>query len=409
MPTTLISFLGTGPTDSKTGQPSRNYRTAHYHLNGQFIGETSFAAAALLDHLKIDNLILVGTVKSLWEEAYRVVAERAGVDSETSEARQNELFDRALDEELNYQTPPTDVPLEAFEGLLGPFGRAVVIPYGVGDDQLTLIFHTLAKVLEQLPPDSSIYLDITHSFRSVPMYSLAALEYLTVIRNNGQVKDIFYAMLELSREMDNRTPVVSLRSILDIQHWIRAGYALKKFGNGYDLAKLLEPTNAKLAATLKQLTDALKMNDLNTLQDLIGSLQSQEFETHRTKLGELVGYRAIEGFRKNFTETDHQSALQLRIATYHYHRQNYGMAYLVLVEAMITYMCERHHKNWRDLSDRKQAKGRLVKDAQWKDLYGGVNTIRKQVAHQLSLKKSDPKDAIQQLHDFLERTKTLIT
>ena len=61
----LISFLGTSQK-----QENRKYRTADYKFNDGETITTSFIADAIRKHYKVDKLILIGTVKSMWEEVY---------------------------------------------------------------------------------------------------------------------------------------------------------------------------------------------------------------------------------------------------------------------------------------------------------------------------------------------------
>ena len=78
MPRTLISFIGTG--SRKQGISDREYRSADYTVNGELVGTSTFIASVLQDYLRADRLILIGTVRSMWEEVYRWFAEENGID-----------------------------------------------------------------------------------------------------------------------------------------------------------------------------------------------------------------------------------------------------------------------------------------------------------------------------------------
>ena len=64
----LLSFLGTGPLESKE---TRTYKTANYRLGDKELGRFPFVSAALKKFYNIDKIVLVGTVHSMWEEVYR--------------------------------------------------------------------------------------------------------------------------------------------------------------------------------------------------------------------------------------------------------------------------------------------------------------------------------------------------
>jgi CRISPR-associated Csx2 family protein len=59
---TLISFLGKGRADLKTG-----YRIASYRFDAGFARSVPFFGLALTDYLKPDRLVLVGTAGSMWD------------------------------------------------------------------------------------------------------------------------------------------------------------------------------------------------------------------------------------------------------------------------------------------------------------------------------------------------------
>ena len=71
----LISFLGTGPFQSKE---QRIYKTANYHLGENDLGQYPFVSAAIKKHYGINKVLLVGTVHSMWEEVYRWFSEDSG-------------------------------------------------------------------------------------------------------------------------------------------------------------------------------------------------------------------------------------------------------------------------------------------------------------------------------------------
>ena len=402
MSTTLLSFLGTGSPDPTSPAGTKRYRTAEYRLDGTPLGTSSFAAAVLADQLEANNILLVGTVKSLWDEAYRIFAERAG--RAVNEDVQLGLMEQIDGIEAGHTVAPEALDLSAFDGLLGPHGQVIVLPYGLHRAELDAIFERLAAALEQLPETNRIYLDITHAFRSLPLYSLAALEYLTRIRGRGRLVGVYYAMLEAGRELGH-TPVVALHSVLELHQWIRAGHALQRFGNGYELADLLHPRYPKIAARLRQLTDALQFNNLYHLEKLV-QMGLPPLPDAGRALGVRIARRALEGFYGQFKQARGRADLQLRVAWYHYKRQAYGMAYLVLAEALVSYACKVNGQDPTDYYRRKEGKRWLTKSAH-EDLYQKINIRRNRVAHQLD-SGADPADDSATLKALLDDATTII-
>ncbi len=90
---TLLSFLGKGRADLKTG-----YRIASYRFDAGFARSVPFFGLALNDYLKPDRLVLVGTAGSMWD----VFFERAGGDDDAmlelmSAVEAGQVDDRLLD------------------------------------------------------------------------------------------------------------------------------------------------------------------------------------------------------------------------------------------------------------------------------------------------------------------------
>ena len=74
----LISPIGTGSLNFNN-KSAREYRTANYRLEEKDYHK-SFISSVLYEHLDLDGIIFIGTVKSMWEEVYRVFCEEKNID-----------------------------------------------------------------------------------------------------------------------------------------------------------------------------------------------------------------------------------------------------------------------------------------------------------------------------------------
>lgn len=73
----LISPLGVG--DTNTDVYKRQYKTAEYKFEGDIDGiESPFVLSVLIEKLKVDKVIVVGTAKSMWEKLYEYYAKEVG-------------------------------------------------------------------------------------------------------------------------------------------------------------------------------------------------------------------------------------------------------------------------------------------------------------------------------------------
>ena len=190
--TTLISFLG------KCRYEKDGYRTAKYRFDGAFAREVPFFGMALDDYLKPDRLILVGTSGSMWD----VFFEREGHQNDESlleliEAVESDAVDTSL--------------LQSHAGHLAErLGHPVdclLIDYArdpAGQARL------LGQLAASLTEGEHIAMDVTHSFRHLPMLALIAARFLTRVRN-VLIEDIYYGAYDMKDPASDEVPVLRKR------------------------------------------------------------------------------------------------------------------------------------------------------------------------------------------------------
>ena len=158
--TTLISFLGKGRTDPKTG-----YRTATYRFDDGFAKTVPFFGLALAEYLQPDRLILVGTSGSMWD----VFFDRNDPQDNTLELMEavehNRVDATMLAQHALKLEKEVGVPVQC---VLIPFARDTA-------EQIKV----LTLLAEQVQEGECISLDVTHGFRHLPMLALVAARYLT--------------------------------------------------------------------------------------------------------------------------------------------------------------------------------------------------------------------------------------
>lgn len=220
MPSTLISFLGLVP---KGG----NYRKTTYMLDRHEF-TTPFLGEGLAEALEVDAIRILGTTGSMWD----VLADSLGATRD--EATWVELADAVKGNRVDAAL------LARVEVELNAHGRRRrfelrLIPYGFEEGMQVDILQTLAEGLGHA--DDTLYLDITHGLRHLPMLGLLSAFYLEAI-GQAQIREIYYGAFD--PEKDARTPVVSLRGLLVVQEWIRALEQFEKDGDYGIFEALLE-------------------------------------------------------------------------------------------------------------------------------------------------------------------------
>ncbi len=324
----LISFLG-------TAQPKeREYRMATYRFPDGAKYEDKFVAKSLYQYYGIDRLILVGTTKSMWEEVYREFAEQKG------------LFDAKIYDELgkfcfeaSAETSP-QIPFQnEIEVALGNDSKAIVIKYGLNDEELQFNAAKILGIEQYLNKGDDLYVDITHSFRSLPLYLMNTLIYLqNVSQKQIEIRHISYGMLDVTSEL-GYTPVVELNNLLVLNQWITGAYAFTQFGNAYQIADLVEQDGKKSAANvLRNFSNEMNLNYFAGVKNQVQNLSAIKNENF-SAIGQMIVPTTIELYRKALNAKD-MAVFQYNIACWQAEHKNYSSAYMTLLEALLSYICE---------------------------------------------------------------------
>ena len=379
----LISPLGTGSLD-RNNIAAREYRKANYKINEQSY-ERTFFSSILYEHFYLDGIIFIGTVKSMWEEVYRFFSEAKNIEfNEEYWCRLTEQI-----ENLDYQSCPDFLDLSEVEKVLGKRSKCILIEYGINETELWRNFERIIKIIDFLEDGDEIYIDITHSFRSLSIFMFLVMTFLNDLSSekNIQIKGVYYGMLDVVREI-GYAPVVNLQPVFDLTQWIKGAYSLKNFGNGYLISQLLqEQGETKLAEEITQLSDAININYLPAIKQRANYLKSQlKSSTSNNPFKYLKNI--LEKFIKQLTSTsERESDFQLKLAGWYFENKRYSTGYITLTEAIITYLCEINNKNPSILKQREEMKEFLHfpenKKRELAKLYFDVNPIRISIAHAL--------------------------
>ena len=168
----LISFLGTGPLETK--DPNRTYKTANYHLGDTDLGKYPFVSAAMKKHYAIDKVLLVGTVHSMWEEVYRWYSldKQMTIDDDV-------YLEIAETCEKSDHTSPLLIPHKvAIEEALGKGSKVILIKYGINEDEIKENINIILGLQQYLDEGDELIVDVTHSFRSLPLFMMNLIVYL---------------------------------------------------------------------------------------------------------------------------------------------------------------------------------------------------------------------------------------
>lgn len=352
----LISFVGTGALKNRNATPEteREYRTAKYSFdNGKNVIETSFVAKALVDHYQIDRVCLLGTVKSMWAEVYRVfskeLVDEVYLDLEEFSSKSDAGSDLAMPHK------------ELIEQALGKGSHVELIKYGITKEEIDINSAIVLSLEDYLNNGDELIVDITHSFRSIPLLVMNLLIFLrNVSKKKIAVSHICYGNLDISSEL-GYAPVVDLTEIMTINEWIVGAYSLMEFGNGYKIANLVENENKSVANTLMGFSDEMNLNHMSGIKSQylsLSGLKNKEF----SPIPARIIPQTVKSFIEKFPENAKASVFLFRSAEWQFEHKNYSASYMSLLESILVYVSEVACLPMNTSEDMEQAKMVLGKN-----------------------------------------------
>lgn len=373
----LITSLGTGRKEDS------GYRKVRYEIDGK-IYEESFIAKVLTDHFKIDKVFMIGTSKSIWDSVYSAFGGKdEDYELDIYDKKENSLIVESDLVELNNQ-------LNIALSTIG--SQCHIVKYGINPAELMDNFNIFINIGNQLEEGDEVYLDITHSFRSLAMMSFIMLEFAKEIKNRGFVlKGVFYGMLEYLEEKTNinkTAPIVDLSIFFEMMDWIKAVNSFKLNGDAFQLLELLDSKEdfkrEELKKELRHFSDATNMANLSAVRQYVQRVKEKlVILEHSESVALSLLSKDIIDFvtrldKNNFSE------FQLEMAKWFYENRKYGLSYLALAESIVSKICELkgYENKVNDFDIRKAAKETWIKDHEIFCLYHTINKIRNNVAHQ---------------------------
>ena len=378
----LISFLG-------TAQDGRHYNYATYRFPDGREYKDNFIAHVLYQHYGVDRLILIGTAHSMWEEVYYKLAQERGLFNESVYF---EIGNYCINADHNISL---DIPhQDDLDNALGDGGKAIVIRYGLNEAELQENAGKILGLEQYLHKGDELYVDVTHSFRSLPLFLMNTLVYLqNVSTKKINIKHISYGMLDITQEL-GYTPVVELNSVMKINQWITGAYAFTQFGNAYQVADLLEEEGEKDSAQrLRNFSNEMNLNHLSGIKAQIANLNAMRNKAF-SAIPQTIIPTAINGFVKNFSVEGRNSCVteatfHYRVGCWQFEHKNYASAYLSIIESMVTYVA--HYCEYGSSFDNAQGAKEILQGSkkveipcidECRKIYRKINPIRNDIAHQ---------------------------
>ncbi len=430
----LITSIGGGKTEDKDGvKILKKYEDTIYGIkkeNGEFhMEKTSYMPLIIENTYNIDKTIIIGTTGSMWDNLYDIYWKKFKQDKIKDEKFKQSLIEVQVTS--NRETPIDKINIDRFNQEFIGKVKGIVIKYGVSSKEISRNFDLIIKLQEEFndTDEYEVFLDITHSFRSMAFWMFLIMNYLTDVSNkNIKIAGITYGMFEAKK--DNITPIVILKPFLEILNWIKGASELKQYGNSYYI--LEKSDNNSLAKSIKDelrnFSNTMNMNYINSLLESIKNLKKLDTENELDKINGPAKHiipNILKEFIKDFDlkeDDDNKRSylLQATLAKWHCKQKRYAMSAINISEAIVTFVLltlnidskklkgkfdpdndgqkwlKEIYKRYKDRTDLSKEEMQIYK---YGELFVEVTRIRKEVAHSLG-KQPDIIGDINKLEDY---------
>ena len=250
---TLISFIG-------TGRPDSGYAETEYHFPDGTLKRTGLFLEALFacKYKDINKLILLGTCTSRWDQLikddikplHQAIAEAVKTKTGFSAALYAE-FRMYLQNRFNVSEVIIAMHTDTIDEISVEF-----------------VFKTYHSLLKEIDSDSDILLDITHSFRSMPILLYQALQFAFI----GKNIELVYG------ELQNKVSIV--RNLSGYWAIAQISHALTLFRTKCDgtlLASLVKPYSIILSRCIQHITEIIQTNFSLQITEVITRIEKAFF------------------------------------------------------------------------------------------------------------------------------------
>ncbi|MHB2156389.1 TIGR02221 family CRISPR-associated protein [Calditrichota bacterium GD2] len=240
----FLSFLGTN-----------NYLRCSYYFNSpkEEFYFTRFVQTSILRRLHMDK-ILDGNSKIL------IFTTKSAIIQNWQDTDRGEGLDSAL-KKLKKELKTKGIDFAEYD--------KICIPEGKSEQELWEIFEEITFSIDE---GDNLYVDITHSFRSLPLMMVIILNYLRVLKNI-KIQKIYYGAFEVlgpvnalkdKKNEELSAPIFDLTPFIDLFYWTTAAHDFIQTGNAKMITELtrrnIQPLFTKNSELRK---DATMLNDLS--------------------------------------------------------------------------------------------------------------------------------------------------
>lgn len=179
----------------------------------------------------------------------------------------------------------------------------IAIPDGKDSDEMWEIFEV---IFDELQDGDELYLDITNSFRYLPMLLVVLVNYAKLLKN-VKVKAIFYGNYEARDKESNIAPIMDLLPLSVVQDWTLAASDYLRYGQ---VEKLFELSESSLLPILRNTETRTK--DAEKLRSFVTKLKEMVEERTTCRGYAIVGSKNVRKLKCTASEIQKVTIVQLR-------------------------------------------------------------------------------------------------
>ncbi|MBQ9887294.1 MAG: TIGR02221 family CRISPR-associated protein [Lachnospiraceae bacterium] len=343
---------------------SFNYRETAYNINNQTTERVAFVAYPLIKDNMPDKVIIIGTVKSSWSGFYNFFSNenynnfkdyKTLYDIETTYGR-----DTAGEElkQCNSTIQNIFEKSKMFDCIKpGIDVRVILVRYGIDSEQLLENYEIISGIESMFEKGIhyEVSFDITHSFRSLPLYNLIVLNYLkNTTEYDIAIEHVYYGNLEVCSENKDVAPVVDLKELINVLNLTNGVSEFKNTGNSVSILNQMSDENP-LKQILASFDWATQINDFDGIVKSLSSLMV--YLNEKDKLKSIGGYADLEAMLKrvlsenlldcvdeanikifNNMTPKNMAEMQYLLGNWYIRQNRYGQAIATALEALRSYL-----------------------------------------------------------------------
>ena len=327
--------------------------TTYIDENGEKIATTGYAFDAVVGKENPNKLLLIGTRKSKWEEVVRWYSlGQTDALVKTGEKIQKKISEGSFSDENCSEAEKYIENAACFDKV-----KIAIIPDGSNSREIGAYFDCLLDAFKKISDDTAdtrIIFDISNGYRSIPLYIITFIRYISLINKSNVSYTVYYGMYDYSPKQSEGTPLVNLTSISELTDWINAISEFRNFGSVKKLYQCLEMEKndgneleiQSMIREFEMFDYALNSNNLHYLERGIEFIKKVDLDSKKmSKPAKLMLQNLQEDFRTRFDDNQTKfvhSWNLIKLAQLYTEQGRYGPAAIALQEGIITYIMERY-------------------------------------------------------------------